>query len=77
MRQVGQLREFYIHAVAYGLVCTAVVVALLFLSPDTWWGGPLLWLVWGMGLLIHAVKTFWLRGSWERRQIARRLERPS
>jgi transcriptional regulator with XRE-family HTH domain len=76
MKQVNQLREFFIHVAVYLVVCTTALAALLFLSPDNLWAGVLLWLVWGAGLLIHAAKTFLLGGSWQRRQVERKLGRP-
>jgi len=75
MKSTGQLREFYLHIVVYLVVCAAVVAVLLLISPDHWWAGLLLWLVWGAGLSIHALKTFLLGGAWERRQVERRLGR--
>lgn len=76
MKQVTQLREFYIHVAVYLVVCTAGVAALWLLSPDNLWAGLLLWLVWGAGLSIHAARTFLWGGSWERRQVERKLGRP-
>lgn len=76
MRQVSQLRGFYVHVVAYVVVCTAALVALFVLSRDNLWAGALLWAVWGAGLAVHATRTFLLGGSWERRQVERRLGRP-
>ena len=76
MQQVSQLRGFYIHVVVYVVVCAAALATLFFLSPENLWVGALLWAVWGPGLLIHATRTFLLGGSWERRQVERRLGRP-
>lgn len=76
MKQVSQLRTFYIHVAVYLVVCTSVLAALALLSPDNLWTGLLLWLVWGAGLLIHAVRTFLFGGLWERRQVERKLGRP-
>jgi transcriptional regulator with XRE-family HTH domain len=74
-RDVRELRRFCIHATVYVVVCTGVLIVNLLLFPEQL-VAPLLWLVWGAGLLIHAVKTFVLSGSWERRQVERRLGRP-
>lgn len=73
MKRVRRLRGFLIHLAVYLIVCTAVLVTLLFLSPEHWWAGLLLWLVWGAGLLINAVQVFVLGGRWERRQVEREL----
>lgn len=75
MKRVRRLRGFYIHLAIYLVVCTSVLVALLFLSPDHWWVGLLLWFVWGAGLCINAVSVFFLGGVWERRQVERMLGR--
>lgn len=76
MKQAGHLREFYLHLVVYFVVCAAVVAVLLLLSPERWWAGLLLGLVWGAGLSIHALRTFLLSGAWEWRQVERWLGRP-
>ncbi|MBB4127180.1 transcriptional regulator with XRE-family HTH domain [Xanthomonas translucens] len=76
MKQAGHLREFYLHLVVYFVVCAAVVAVLLLLSPERWWAGLLLGLVWGAGLSIHALRTFLLGGVWERLQVERWLGRP-
>jgi transcriptional regulator with XRE-family HTH domain len=74
-REVRQLRAFCIHATVYVIVCLGVTAANLLLHPEGF-VAPMLWLVWGSGLAIHAVKTFVLTGQWERRQVERRLGRP-
>jgi transcriptional regulator with XRE-family HTH domain len=76
MSQVAQLRDFYIHTAVYLVVCTAALVGVWTVSPETLWVGLLLWLVWGAGLSIHAVRNFLLGGSWERRQVEHKLGRP-
>ena len=76
MKQVGQLREFYVHVAVYLIVCLAAVAAVWVASPENLWAAWLLWLVWGAGLAIHAARTFLLGGAWERRQVERRLGRP-
>lgn len=75
MKRVHRLRGFLVHLADYLVVCSAVLVALLFLSPEHWWAGLLLWFVWGAGLLINAVQVFVLGGAWERRQVERELGR--
>jgi transcriptional regulator with XRE-family HTH domain len=74
-REVRALRAFCIHATVYAVVCLGVTAANLLLHPEQL-VAPLLWLVWGAGLVIHAVKTFVLGGDWERRQVERKLGRP-
>ncbi|MFC4728404.1 helix-turn-helix domain-containing protein [Coralloluteibacterium thermophilus] len=76
MKQVDDLRGFYIHATIYLVVCAVIMIVLWILSPENLWAGLLVWLGWGAGLLIHAVGTFLLDGSWERRQVERKLGRP-
>ena len=75
MKQVDDLRGFYIHATIYLVVCTAIMIAIWAHSPENLWTGLVVWLAWGGGLLIHAVGTFLLDGSWERRQVERKLGR--
>ncbi len=52
---------FYIHAIAYVLVNTGMATVNLLTTPgNLWFYWPLL--VWGIGLLIHGLVTFQLRG---------------
>ena len=76
MKQVDDLRGFYIHATIYLVTCAAITVVLWAMSPENLWTVLFVWLGWGAGLLIHAVGTFLLDGSWEKRQVERRLGRP-
>jgi len=76
MKQVDDLRGFYIHATIYLVVCAVITIILWARSPEHLWTGLFVWLGWGAGLLIHAVGTFLLDGSWERRQVERKLGRP-
>lgn len=75
MKQVDDLRGFYVHATIYLVACAAISIILWVVSPENLWTGLFLWLGWGGGLLIHAVGTFLLGGSWERRQVERKLGR--
>jgi transcriptional regulator with XRE-family HTH domain len=76
MRQVRQLRTFYVHVVVYLIVCTAAVAGVWAFSPENVAAAALLWVVWGAGVALHAAKTFLWGGEWERREVERRLGRP-
>lgn len=53
----------------------AILVANLMLFPERLLA-PLVWLVWGVGLAIDAIRTVLFNGIWERRQVERKLGRP-
>ena len=71
-RRVKELKGFYIHATAYVLVNIGLFIINLLTSSGTWWFyWPLLG--WGIGLGVHALSVFGLRGTlgrdWEERKI--------
>ena len=76
MRQVRHLRRFYVHLVAYLIVCTAAVCVVWVSAPQDIVAAGLLWIVWGAGVALHAAQTFLWGGDWERREVERLLGRP-
>ena len=76
MHQVRQLRTFYVHLVAYLIVCTAAVCVVWVSAPQDIVAAGLLWIVWGAGVALHAAQTFLWGGDWERREVERLLGRP-
>lgn len=68
------LRQFIIHATVYVIVGLAILLANLLLFPERLLA-PFVWLIWGVGLAIHAARTFLFNGVWERRQVERKLGR--
>lgn len=75
LRYGRDLRQFFMHVTVYVLVGLAILVVNLLLFPEELLA-PFVWLVWGIGLAIHAARTFVLNGIWERRQVERKLGRP-
>jgi len=75
MREVRHLRNFYVHFVAYLIVCTSAVAAIWISAPQDLGAAGLLWIVWGAGVALHAARTFLWGGAWERREVERRLGR--
>jgi transcriptional regulator with XRE-family HTH domain len=69
------LRKFVMHSTVYVLVCSSILAVNLWLAPDQL-AAPFVWLIWGIGLAIHAAGTFVFNGVWERRQVERKLGRP-
>ena len=75
MKHVARLRRFYVHCAVFVIVGLAILIANLVLAPDHLLA-PFASLVWGVGLAVHAIRTFVLDGAWERRAVERRLGRP-
>jgi len=75
LRYGREVRKFYVHVTVYVVVGLAILAANLLLFPERLLA-PLVWLVWGTGLAIHAIRTFVFNGIWERRQVERKLGRP-
>jgi predicted membrane channel-forming protein YqfA (hemolysin III family) len=69
------LRKFVMHSTVYVLVCSSILAVNLWLAPDQL-AAPFVWLIWGIGLAIHAAGTFVFNGVWERRRVERKLGRP-
>lgn len=78
LRYVRELRRFYRHVIRYVVVISVLAVVNVLHRPEHLW---VLWVAgfWGLGLLMHAGRTFaWghLFGpAWERRQVERYLGR--
>jgi hypothetical protein len=71
--RVGALKGFYTHLIMYVLINVLLIVVNLVTSPGTLW---FYWVTifWGIGLVIHAVDTFTIRGKylgeeWEEKKI--------
>lgn len=75
--QVEQIKGFYSHLASFILVMGILIFINLMYSPQELW---FLWTFfgWGIGLLIHAVKTFnffpFLSSDWEQRKIKQYME---
>jgi hypothetical protein len=72
-RRVEELRGFYSHLITYILVNILLFVINLVTSSGNWW---FYWptIFWGIAVLVHASKTFILRGKflgdeWERKKM--------
>lgn len=78
-RHVRKLRGFYIHLLQYVLVIPVLWGINLYTNTHYLWA---IWptLGWGLGILMHALRTFnpkgWLGPQWERREVEKRLGRP-
>lgn len=78
MEYVRDIKAFYVHAIQYA------VVKLGLLALNLWTGPEFLWVIfpalgWGIGLMAHGLSVFeivnFFGHGWEKRQIAKRLER--
>jgi transcriptional regulator with XRE-family HTH domain len=76
--QVRDLRDFHVHALQYAVVIAGLLVLNLMTSPGTLWSAYAA-AAWGLGLMVHGLSVFGVFGpfgeDWERRQVARRLQR--
>ena len=77
-RFVRNLRRFYTHLAKYLFFVVILLTLKITLYPDQKW---MLWAIlgWGIGIVIHAFRTFspdlFLGGQWEKRQVEKRLGR--
>jgi hypothetical protein len=76
---VHELRGFYSNLITYVIVNVFLIIINLVTSPDALW---FYWVTifWGIAVLIHASKTFILRGKflgtdWEERKIREIMEK--
>ncbi|SFN33740.1 2TM domain-containing protein [Paenimyroides ummariense] len=76
-KRVKKVKDFYIHALIYALVNSALIILNL-LSNDTnyWFVFPVIG--WGIGLFSHAANTFnfipFLNKDWENRKIKQYMD---
>lgn len=78
LKEVRELKAFYVHLVQYVVVIAMLAAANLIFFPGYLW---FLWAAfgWGVGLFAHAMSTFNLipvmNADWEKRQVEKRLGR--
>lgn len=76
-REVHRLRALYHHLAIYLMVVGVLAVFNLTVTPGRLWVLAVA-LGWGLGLAVHAARTFFLGpllgADWEERQIRRRLD---
>ena len=72
-RRVEELRKFYANLVTYTVINVILIIIDLVTSPGSLW---FYWVTifWGIAILIHASKTFILKGKffgeeWEEKKI--------
>lgn len=73
-KRVEDLKEFYGSLVAY----VVVIPFLVYINYRTYWGFQWFWFPmfgWGLGLVIHAFKTFGYGQGWEERKIQEIMEK--
>ena len=76
--KVRRIKRFSIHIMQYGLVILMLAIINLVTSPGYLW---FLWpaLGWGIGLALHALRTFdlvpFFGARWEKEQVERHLGR--
>ena len=76
--KVRRIKRFYLHVMQYGLVILMLAIINLVTSPGYLW---FLWpaLGWGIGLVLHALRTFdlvpFFGARWEKEQVERHLGR--
>ena len=75
---VRDIKGFYSHLITYGVVISGLVILWMFQSTSYPW---FLWPMfgWGIGILAHGLSVFeffkLFSPDWERRQVAKRLQR--
>ena len=73
-KRVDDLKEFYGSLIAY----VFVIPFLAYVNYRTYWGFQWFWFPmfgWGLGLTIHALKTFGIGNDWEERKIREIMEK--
>ena len=78
--RVHELRAFYSNLVTYIIVNVFLIIINLVTNPHHLW---FYWVTifWGIAIVIHAVKTFVLKGKflgeeWEQKKIREIMEKP-
>lgn len=75
-KQVGDIKDFYIHLLTYLIANIFLIIVNLLTSPAYFW---FIWplLGWSIGLIIHGITVFgglWGK-SWEERKIKEIMEK--
>ena len=76
-KRVKEIKEFYSHLLAYVVVNLFLMAVNLLTSPEhLWFFWPMLG--WGIGITVHALKTFnlmpFLGKDWEERKMKEFME---
>ncbi len=76
-KRVKEIKEFYSHLLAYVVVNLFLMAVNLLTSPEhLWFFWPMLG--WGIGIAVHALKTFnlmpFLGKDWEERKLKEFME---
>ncbi|MBS9781441.1 MAG: helix-turn-helix domain-containing protein [Gammaproteobacteria bacterium] len=75
-QKVRAIKQFYIKLFVFAIVMTGLLIVNIVTTPETWWV-QWVFLGWGAGLVIRALKTFDflppLGVEWEKRQLAKYL----
>ena len=76
-KRVKEIKEFYSHLLAYVVVNLFLMAVNLLTSPEyLWFFWPMLG--WGIGIAVHALKTFnlmpFLGKDWEERKMKEFME---
>ena len=76
-KRVKEIKEFYSHLLSYVVVNLFLMALNLLTSPDhLWFFWPMLG--WGIGIAVHAMKTFnlmpFLGKDWEERKLKEFME---
>jgi len=78
IEHVKDIKDFYSHAINYGMVVGAFFIFNLIISPDYMW---VWWIAigWGIGVICHALSVFEIINvfgtDWEKRQIEKRMNK--
>lgn len=78
MREVEDIKSFYLHATAYGVMIPLIWLFNAMDSSNVWWA---IWpsIGWGIGLLGHGMSVYnplkLFGPEWERKQIQKRLNK--
>jgi transcriptional regulator with XRE-family HTH domain len=78
LSHVRKVKGFYIHLAQYAITVGLLAAVNFFLYPRSYWA---VWIAlgWGIGLLLHGLRTFdkipFLNGEWERQQVEKELGR--
>lgn len=79
-KRVQELKGFYSNLITYIVINVFLMIINLVTSPGSLW---FYWVTifWGIAIVIHAVKTFFLKGKflgeeWEQKKIREIMEKP-
>jgi hypothetical protein len=79
--RVEELKSFYNHLITFTIINLLILLAVLFLEGDLLFFFIVSVLGWGIGLFIHAIKTFhwnpFTGKDWEQRKIQELLREES